>query len=275
VKNFSRICRDLPEPQITEISEDYYLETLFIEGSSPTIVFIHGGGGNLRNPYLQLDHFRGEYSLLTYSLSGYEESSYRKNQDLEKHVEDLRKLIESYNLDRVVLHGHSYGTEIAIEYAKKYDPEALVLVGGGAYDLTPEWEKPLLKIMLALRLYKLPTNTWLMKKLAKKALHPETSEKRIEDFLKSNPMPHRRSAWDTIVRSFWEYDAGNLKEIECPSLVLHGSRDGIVPIDVARKTAKNIPRAKFKQIERAGHVPMAEQPETYNRILQDFLERRL
>lgn len=274
MKKFEDVRERLPETERVEVSEDYYLEALFLESSSPTIVFIHGGGGNLWNPYMQLDYFRDKgYSLLTYSLSGYGMSSYRKDQSLDDHVEDLRALIESLGLQDVVLHGHSYGTEIAIEYAKKYSPEGLILASGGAYQLTPDWEKPMLNILLALRLYHLPTNKLLMKKLAGKALYSETGEETVEQILKSNPMPHRRSAWETIKKSFWNYEAGNLEEINVPALILHGVEDGIISLEAAKRTAREIPDAEFEKVSRAGHVPQVEKPEEYNESLQNFLEK--
>ncbi|MFB6216498.1 MAG: alpha/beta fold hydrolase, partial [Candidatus Aenigmatarchaeota archaeon] len=216
-----------------------------------------------------------EYTLISYNLSGYGRSSYRKDQSLEDHVKDLRKLIEKYGVEEVVVHGHSYGTEIALEYAKKYSPEGLVITGGGAFDLTPEWEKPLLKALLALRLYKIPSNMWLMKKLASKALHPDTAEEKVLDFLKSNPMPHRRSAWETVIKSFWGYDAKNLHEITCPTAVIHGPEDGIVSAESAKRTAEKILEAEFHEVTDTGHVPMAERPEKYNQILHNFIESHL
>lgn len=268
---FQEIREEMPETELLEVEEEYFLEMLRLDGS-PTIVFVHGGGGNLWNPYIQLDELKDEYGMLTYNLSGYGESSYRRDQGLQDHVEDLKNLIDTLDLEEVVLHGHSYGTLIAIEYAKKYSPEGLVLTGGGAYDLTPEWEKPMLKALLMLRLYRLPMNKWLMKKLAGKALHPETSEETVDEFLKSNPMPHRRSAWETIVKSFWNYEPGNLEEIESPTLVIHGSEDGIVPAEAAEKTAQKIPDAEYKEFQKSGHLPMAEQPEKYNHALRNFTE---
>ncbi|QKQ98366.1 alpha/beta fold hydrolase [Candidatus Nanohaloarchaea archaeon] len=245
------------------------------ERDSSCIIFVHGGGGNLWNSYRQFDWFKEKYTLISYNLSGYGRSSYREDQSLENHVEDLRKLIEKYGIRDVVVHGHSYGTEIALEYAKEYSPEGLVITGGGAFDLTPEWEKPLLKTLLALRFYKIPSNTWLMKKLASKALHPDTSEERVLDFLKSNPMPHRRSAWETVIKSFWSYDAENLHEINCPTAVIHGPEDGIVPIESARRTADKLSDSEFHEISKTGHVPMAERPEHYNQILEKFVDDHL
>ncbi|MFB6356990.1 MAG: alpha/beta fold hydrolase [bacterium] len=270
MKTFNQIREELPETELAEISSNYFLEALNLGGLSPNIVFVHGGGGNLWNPYRQLDHFQGDYGLLTYNLSGYGRSSYSRGYRLADHVDDLRGLVEFYNLKNVVIHGHSYGTEIAVEYAKKFHPRGLVLAGGGIYNLTPWWEKPLLRLLLALRLYKLPME-WLAKPLAKLAFHPETSDKRIKNFLECNPLSRRRSAWETIVKSFWNYEAENVDRIDSSTLVLHGPADGIVPVEAGKRTADEIPNSKFKPIKRTGHVPMVERPEQYNKVLQNFL----
>lgn len=61
--SFSAVKGNLPELERTEVTTGVELETLFLPGPDPTIVFIHGGLGSLWNPYLQLDAFRGEQGL--------------------------------------------------------------------------------------------------------------------------------------------------------------------------------------------------------------------
>jgi len=260
----------VPEPTRIQVSDDVALETLHLPGEETSLVFIHGGLGSLWNPYPQLQTFASERDLVTYSLAGNGNSTTRPSQSIDGHVADLRALLEELDIVRPIIHGHSYGTAIAIEYAKKHPTSALVLHAGGDHDLTPAWEKPLLRLFLSLRLYKLPSNKALMRQLAHSVgAHEETAKVVIEDFLQSNPMPHRRSAWETVTEGFWGYDGReDMSLVNCPALVIQGPADGIVPLEVARNTADRIPEGVFYRLERAGHIGMIERPAIYNSLLR-------
>lgn len=271
---FARVREALPDTQRIPISEAVTLETLFLPGPAPEIVFVHGGLGSLWNPYPQLHAFRGEQGLLTYALAGNGRSSTRSEQTLRGHVADLRRLVEQYSLDSPIIHGHSYGTAVALEYAKHHPCDGLVLHAGADHDLTPSWEKPLLRLILATRLYRLPLRGPLMQILARwAACHEETPDALIDDFLQSNPMPRRRSAWETVTEAFWGYDGRqDIARITVPTLVIHGLADRIVSLETVRTTAQRIPTAAFCSVERSGHIAMAERPAAYNRLLQLLID---
>lgn len=263
----------MPEPHRVQVSESVALETIHVDGSDPAIVSVHGGLGSLWNPYPQLDAFEGERELVTYSLAGNGNSTTRPEQSLTGHVTDLRNLLDALDIDRPVVHGHSYGTAVALEYAKRHPTAGLVLHAGGDHDLTPAWEKPLLRLFLALRLYHLPANDALIRQLAYSVgFHEETAEAVVEDFLQSNPLPRRRSAWTTVTEAFWGYDGrSDTERVDVPALVIHGPADGIVPVDAARGTARRLPNGVFCRMERTGHVAMIERPAAYNRLLRALL----
>lgn len=62
-----------------------------------------------------------------------------------------------------------------------------------------------------------------------------------------------------------------LPNITCPSLIIHGADDQIIPITEAQSMHNSIPEAELVIIEKAGHLPNLEQPDTYNQVLQRFL----
>lgn len=67
--------------------------------------------------------------------------------------------------------------------------------------------------------------------------------------------------------------SGMLKEIQVPTLVVHGADDQIVPLQEARQMADKIPGAQFEMIPLAGHLPNLEQPELFNKLLMEFILR--
>ncbi|WP_135821955.1 alpha/beta fold hydrolase [Halostella litorea] len=264
----------LPPPTGVRVSEAVELETLHVPGPDPALVFVHGGLGSLWNPYPQLATFAGDRELVTYSLAGNGGSTERPDQSIDGHVADLRGLLDELGVERPILHGHSYGTAVAVEYAKRHPAAGVVLHAGGDHDLTPSWEKPLLRPFLALRLYRLAPDDALVRRLVYRVgFHGATPRAVVEDFLLSNPLPDRRSAWTTVTEAFWGYDGrADADRLTAPALVVHGPADGIVPVDVARDTAARLPSGVFCRLERTGHVAFAERPAAYNDLLRAMFD---
>jgi len=64
-----------------------------------------------------------------------------------------------------------------------------------------------------------------------------------------------------------------LLNIKVPSLLIWGRNDTITPPFVAEKFKELLPNARLEFIDKCGHAPMMEQPELFNKILEDFLEK--
>jgi len=62
-----------------------------------------------------------------------------------------------------------------------------------------------------------------------------------------------------------------LPEIACPTLVVHGIEDVLVPLGDAREFERRIPEATSLILEDTGHVPMLERPVAFNRAVLEFL----
>lgn len=65
-----------------------------------------------------------------------------------------------------------------------------------------------------------------------------------------------------------------LAEIHVPTLIVHGEKDKLVPLAASQEAARRIPNARLEVIQNAGHWPMREQPQQFNRLLVDFFEDR-
>jgi pimeloyl-ACP methyl ester carboxylesterase len=62
-----------------------------------------------------------------------------------------------------------------------------------------------------------------------------------------------------------------LEEISCPTLVVWGADDQLVPVHHAHELAEAIPHARTAIFEDTGHVPQLERPARFNAILEEFL----
>lgn len=65
-----------------------------------------------------------------------------------------------------------------------------------------------------------------------------------------------------------------LAEIDRPALVVHGTEDEAIPMEVAEETARRLPGcAGLIRVEGAAHAPNLTHPEVVNPPLREFLDR--
>jgi pimeloyl-ACP methyl ester carboxylesterase len=65
-----------------------------------------------------------------------------------------------------------------------------------------------------------------------------------------------------------------LPEIGCPTLIVHGTDDMLVPVRDAHEFDRLIPDARKVLMEDTGHTPMIERPPTFNDLLMEFLAEK-
>jgi 3-oxoadipate enol-lactonase len=71
------------------------------------------------------------------------------------------------------------------------------------------------------------------------------------------------------------YEAGvEIERIQAPALVVHGSEDLIVPVENGRRLAERLRDGRYVELAGRGHNLMLEAPESFARLVLDFLEDR-
>ena len=64
-----------------------------------------------------------------------------------------------------------------------------------------------------------------------------------------------------------------LGEIECQTLILQGTKDGMMPPESGQLLMRETPRAKLLYVYDAGHNIEVDQPERFVTLILDFLSR--
>jgi len=64
-----------------------------------------------------------------------------------------------------------------------------------------------------------------------------------------------------------------LPGITAPTLVIVGEKDALTPPADAQLMAERIPGARLEVIPGAGHLANMEEPETFNRLVAEFLSK--
>ena len=65
---------------------------------------------------------------------------------------------------------------------------------------------------------------------------------------------------------------GEAREISCPTLILLGEKDTLIPEDSGIETQNAIPGSQLEIIKGAGHAPFLSHPREFNEIVNRFLK---
>lgn len=197
-------------------------------------------------------------------------------------VTDLEAVIEALNLERFSLLGISRGAPTAIAYAARHPERVshLVLQGGFARGRLRRGggERQVEEAELTLNLIRLG---WTEDNAAGRQFF---ATRTIPD---GTPEQHRSfndivrlasTAENAIedIRLRFQVEVSDLaRQVRCPTLVLHSTRDNLIPFEEGRHLAGLIPGARFVSLESRNHFLLENEPawRTWLTELRAFLPR--
>ena len=240
-----------------------------IDQNKETIVFLHGSGlshivWSLTEQFFSNNNF----NVLSIDLPGHGNSDGPCLESIEKIADWLEKFFDKLNLNNLILIGHSQGCLEIIEYAHKYKNrfKKLVFVGGSnkmpvhpdLIDLAKNGDSDAVKLMMK----------WGFTD-SKKFIGGNPIEKIIQ-----SPRDIREIlAVDLIACNNYTngYDAS--KSIEHPSMLILGSLDKMVNLEVGKKFSNLIKNSSTHIIEGCGHMIMIEKAFEMRDKVLEFLKK--
>lgn len=195
---------------------------------------------------------------------------------IETQAGDLVDICNEWHLQRIVLNGWSLGGAIVVQAAAQLADRVagLVLTGGATPRYTQADGFPfggtaqdVLATVQALR----SDRAVFLKGLYYEGVFAGPVDEAVKAWcwqiaLQESP------AGDAALADLAHLDQRDLMtRISCPALVVHGSDDGVVPIDIGRFAAELLPSATLHEIAGCGHAPFLEAAEDYHGALINFL----
>lgn len=103
---------------------------------------------------------------------------------------------------------------------------------------------------------------------------PERNPDRFEEIVATQidqPTPYELlESHAAACYRFYDEDCA-VERIDVPALVVHGDLDVIVPVENGRALARRLRRCRYVELAGRGHNLMLEEPETFVRLVQEFL----
>lgn len=185
----------------------------------------------------------------------------------EAFVADLEAVSDAAGCERFALLGECQGGPIAIEYAARHPERVSHLVLYGTFvrgrlkrEPTPE------QLAEAELLFKAIEVGWAEETPAYRQVFatkfmPEGPAEHIRSFCALELAATSPAIASRLLREFSQIDVEDAAaRVRCPTLVMHATRDGVVPFEEGRIMAALIPGARFVPLESVNHVLLAQEP---------------
>ncbi|MBL7162183.1 MAG: alpha/beta hydrolase [Anaerolineales bacterium] len=228
----------------------------------PVVIFLHHGLGSTRAWRSQVPAFvEAGYRVVVYDRWGYGQSEKRPHLDVpcfEDDLADLYTLLETLNVERSTLVGHSDGGTLALCFAKKYPERVACIVTVAAHIyLEPKMEPGILGIQQGFE----------HDERFRKGMQFAHSEKFESVFRNWFDGWHKPEALDWDMRPL-------LPEISCPALIIQGEDDEHATPQHAIDIAAGIPGAELWLEPDTGHMLPQDVSDEFNRKVIEFLKRK-
>ena len=249
-----------------------YLKGGAEEGLDP-VLFLHGLGGAGK---WEAFHMAMGTVALTYvpQLPGWQEGQAPEGIASVQDYADLAVgFLDSVGIDRVILGGHSIGAWIALRLAAAHPDRVSRLILANAMGLDVP-EAP------AANLGDMDEESFAKAAFSRLGLiataQPDGFGAEWEN-VRRGPEFERQWKGRGLVAGLIEGPCSDpeltnqIGSISNDTLLVWGRLDGITPIQHGDALRAAMPNSRLDVIERCGHLPMSEKPETFNRIIRNYL----
>ena len=259
-------------------NEVYYRKNEF-KPDRLTLVFVHGvsGSSSAWLPYEKI--FENKYNVLTYDIRGHGMSKKfhnYKDYETKNFANDLHYLVSYLNIPKFVLISNSFSALIHLEYIRLYketvianvftSPEVYLKVG-----FLVKIMRPTLKIVTVILSF-LPFNP-------KPRGHVDYSK-----HINSSDWDIRRNFADmrntglhahfySLRQSFAPNQEYSFEKINVPTLIMHGEKDSMVPLENAIEMSKKIKNSEFISIPNVNHNTVHNGVKEMSEAIESFIEK--
>jgi pimeloyl-ACP methyl ester carboxylesterase len=256
-------------------------------GDGPAVVLVHGLASTWWAWFANIPHLALDYRVVAVDLPGFGGSDrLSRPTEIDDFVDALVGLLGHLGLGSVRIVGHSLGGIVAQRFAMRH-PErtaALVLVASAGGPVSPiqatffrgfalastlldYGPRPLLGSAMRAAMAVAPLRRWIIGQV----VHDPAA---VPQELAADAMSAACSSPGTagaVLAGLRASRPEDLRRIACPTLIVGGLRDRLVPVSAVEHLASLIPGAQRELWPGVGHHPMLERPESFNALVRAFL----
>lgn len=237
---------------------------------------MHGLFGTSANWGAQIKNLSEHFTVYALDMRNHGQSPWADEMNYPAMAQDILELLNDEKLDQVILIGHSMGGKAAMQLALDHPERVkkLVVVDISPVEYTPRHEH------VFKGLYNVDLNTIKSRSDADKALSEHVEDVGVRQFLLKNLYKNEGSfAWrmnlEVLNKDYQEFakPPRSDKQFTGPTLFIKGERSTYMQDEHRPEIVKFFPNSKAHIIPNAGHLPHAEVPEVFARVLMRFLKK--
>ncbi len=247
------------------------------ESNPQAIIFIHAFPLCNRMWDEQIKYFTEKYRIIVYDIRsfGYSESN-DFNFTIDSHVDDLLNIINELHLHKPVICSLSMGGYIAL---RALELNQSLFKGAVLSDTKSEADTNPAKINRAAQIKqikggdrKIFTANFIKAALAEDTF---TGKQEIVNFLEEMIGWQNDSAitGGLMTLASRTDTTDSLTKLDLPVQIIQGEQDKLIPLEFAKSMNGKIKGSGLAVIKNCGHFPNMENPEEFNRVIDDFLTR--
>lgn len=234
-----------------------------ISPSSPeTLLLIHGFAGTPTSDFAdQLPAFLERYHVLAPHLHGYGRSTPRQSYSLDYYredVADLVSLLDSLELAQVQVVGFSDGAIVSLLLAALHPERVKAMAALGA--------QPTINSQNTAGIRR-----WLLETPLSEEWQKQLAELHGDPYWRTLPTMYVEAQEALVAAGGVLITDDELASIACPTLIMHGTRDRIVPVEYAHILHEKIRGSRLHLFD-AGHPAHLRHPAEYTALVLDFLQ---
>ncbi|WP_049793324.1 alpha/beta fold hydrolase [Conexibacter woesei] len=253
-------------------------------GAGPPMLFVHGLSGCWQNWLEQLPVFAASHRVIAVDLPGFGDSELPEREpSIPGYARFLDRLCDRLGVaEPAVVVGNSMGGFVAAELAIAVPErvERLVLVSAAGISSDRVQRRPVLTTARAIAL----VTAWGASRheafarrpglrrvaLSFVARHPERMPAPLAfELMRGSGRPGFLPALDALLG----YPLRErLPQVACPTLIVWGEDDRVIPVKDASRFERLIPGARKVVLPDTGHVAMLERPVVFNGLLRSFVD---
>jgi pimeloyl-ACP methyl ester carboxylesterase len=244
----------------------HYLEA----GSGPPLLLVHGLASSATRDWGRLVGPLGRrFHVYAPDLPGFGDSERPPEADysIPMQVEAVRSFMAAVGVERARVAGLSMGGWIACRLAGSHPERVERLVAVDAAGMRPSGPNIPAEVLL-------PRDEEGIRRLAATVYHRAP----VPPSFVARDILERRLREEWVVRRALlsmaagrDWLNGTLGRAEMPVLVVWGKQDALIPVVYAEQLASEFSRAALSVLDGCGHVPIADCPEAFDRVVVPFL----
>lgn len=260
--------------------EAYHIE---IEGSGTPVVLLHGFTGSTKSWSRLIQSFKNEFQMIAIDLPGHGRTKVSSGEKyrMEQTCGSIKAILDQLEIKKAAFIGYSMGGRTALAFANLYSERVSCLVLESASPGLKTADERLarqnrddeLAAFIESAGIERFTDRWEQVPLFESQKHL-SAEKRQE--IRASRLENKQEGLAESLRymgtgiqtSYWEH----LKTLHIPVLLLTGEWDRKF-INIANEMEKLLPNAVHQNILQAGHAIQVEQPEKFDTMVREFLNK--